>query len=145
MILIGQYDSPFVRRTAIALDLCGMAFEHRPWSTFGDADLLSRFNPLRRVPTLVLDDRDMLARRDDIGVHFMLESGEMMVWHNFQMPHARDAYQDGPAHTRHLLRLWLNIENDRPIAAEILARAKIHERIYRERSGRVPASAMAGN
>ena len=92
-----------------------------------------------------LDYFDMVARRDDIGVHFLLEPGEMMIWHNFQMLHARDAYQDGPAHTRHLLRLWLNIDNDRPIAAEILERAKIYERIYRERSGLVPASAMAGN
>jgi glutathione S-transferase len=60
MILIGQYDSPFVRRVAIALDLYGFAFEHRTWSTFGDADLLAPFNPLRRVPTLVLDDGETL-------------------------------------------------------------------------------------
>jgi glutathione S-transferase len=56
MFLIGQYDSPFVRRVAIALRLYGLAFEHRPWSTFGDADRIAPFNPLRRVPTLVLDD-----------------------------------------------------------------------------------------
>ncbi|MGZ3297989.1 MAG: glutathione S-transferase family protein [Asticcacaulis sp.] len=56
MILIGQYDSPFVRRAAIAMTLYGMTFEHRPWSTFGDGDLIAPFNPLRRVPTLVLDD-----------------------------------------------------------------------------------------
>ena len=56
MILIGQYDSPFTRRVAIALKLYGLAFEHRPWSTFGDADKIAPFNPLRRVPTLVLDD-----------------------------------------------------------------------------------------
>ena len=55
MILIGQYDSPFVRRVAIALRLYGMAYEHRPWSTFGDAERIAPFNPLRRVPTLVLD------------------------------------------------------------------------------------------
>jgi glutathione S-transferase len=60
MILIGQYDSPFVRRVAIALQLYGIAFEHRPWSTFGDADLIAPFNPLRRVPTLVLDDGEAL-------------------------------------------------------------------------------------
>jgi glutathione S-transferase len=60
MILIGQYDSPFVRRVAIAMDLYGLTFEHRTWSTFGDADLLAPFNPLRRVPTLVLDDGEAL-------------------------------------------------------------------------------------
>jgi len=60
MILIGQYDSPFVRRVAIALRLYGMAFEHRPWSTFGDGDKIAPFNPLRRVPTLVLKDGESL-------------------------------------------------------------------------------------
>ena len=67
MILIGQYDSPFVRRVAIALRLYGLPFEQRPWSTFGDADKLARYNPLRRVPTLVLDDGEVL-----------IESGAML-------------------------------------------------------------------
>lgn len=57
MMLIGQYDSPFVRRVGIALTIYDMPFEHAPWSTFGDADKISKFNPLRRVPTLVMDDR----------------------------------------------------------------------------------------
>jgi glutathione S-transferase len=61
MILIGQYDSPFVRRVAIAMRLYGFAYEHRPWSTFGDADKLGVYNPLRRVPTLVLDDGEVLV------------------------------------------------------------------------------------
>jgi glutathione S-transferase len=60
MFLIGQYDSPFVRRVAIALRLYGIAFEHRPWSTFGDAEKIAAYNPLRRVPTLVLDDGEAL-------------------------------------------------------------------------------------
>ena len=56
MILIGQYDSPFVRRVGIALTHYGMAYEHRPWSVFGDADSIRAYNPLVRVPTLVLAD-----------------------------------------------------------------------------------------
>src|SRR3982075_640173 len=60
MILIGQYDSPFTRRVAIALKLYGLAFEHRPWSTFGDADKIAPFNPLRRVPTLIFEDGEVL-------------------------------------------------------------------------------------
>ena len=60
MFLIGQYDSPFVRRVAIALRLYGLPFEHKPWSTFGDADKIAPFNPLRRVPTLVLDGGEAL-------------------------------------------------------------------------------------
>lgn len=61
MILIGQFDSPFVRRVGIALELYGLAYEHRPWSTFGDAELIRPFNPLTRVPTLVLDDGEALV------------------------------------------------------------------------------------
>ena len=60
MILIGQYDSPFVRRVAIALRLYEIPFEQRPWSTFGDAESIAAYNPLRRVPTLVLDDGETL-------------------------------------------------------------------------------------
>lgn len=60
MILIGQYDSPFVRRVAIAMRLYGLTFEHRPWSTFGEGDKIAPFNPLRRVPTLVLDSGEAL-------------------------------------------------------------------------------------
>jgi glutathione S-transferase len=60
MFLIGQYDSPFVRRVALALRLYGLPFEHRPWSTFGDADKIAPYNPLRRVPTLVLDNGEVL-------------------------------------------------------------------------------------
>jgi glutathione S-transferase len=60
MILIGQYDSPFVRRVAIALRLYELPFEHRPWSTFGDPEKIAPYNPLRRVPTLVLDGGEAL-------------------------------------------------------------------------------------
>ncbi len=54
-ILIGQYDSPFVRRVGIALRLYEMPFEHRPWSVFADAEKMSAINPLGRVPVLVLE------------------------------------------------------------------------------------------
>jgi glutathione S-transferase len=60
MILIGQYDSPFVRRVGIALTLYGLPFEHRPWSTFGDAEKIRPYSPMMRVPTLVLDDGDVI-------------------------------------------------------------------------------------
>lgn len=112
-------------------------------------DFMQRAATLRSeaLPAKLVEALDYFAAisvRDDIGIEFMLEPGEMLIWHNFQMLHARQAYQDLPQHTRHLLRLWLQIENDRPIVDAILERAKIYERVHRERSGRVPASVLAG-
>ncbi len=60
MILIGQYDSPFVRRVGVALVEYGLPFQHRPWSVWGDAEKIAAHNPLRRVPTLVMDDGSAL-------------------------------------------------------------------------------------
>src|ERR1700740_2043591 len=74
MILIGQYDSPFVRRVGIALALYGLPFEHRPWSAFDDADKIRVYNPLVRVPTLVLDDGELL-----IESHNMLDYLDSLV------------------------------------------------------------------
>lgn len=61
MILIGQFDSPFVRRVGVALRLYGMAFEHRPWSVFADTDKIAAYSPLARVPVLILDDGEVLT------------------------------------------------------------------------------------
>jgi len=61
MLLIGQFDSPFVRRVGVAMNLYGTAYEHRAHAVFRDAELIAPFNPLRRVPTLVLDDGTVLS------------------------------------------------------------------------------------
>ena len=90
MILIGQYDSPYVRRVGIALVLYGLPFEHRPWSTFADADKLRAYNPLTRVPTLVLDDGDVLTES-----HLILDYLDSLV------PPARAMFpRDEPARRR---------------------------------------------
>ncbi|HEY1314610.1 MAG TPA: glutathione S-transferase family protein [Steroidobacteraceae bacterium] len=60
MILIGMFDSPFVRRVAVSMNLLGMVFEHRDWSVGKDFELIRQFNPLGRVPTLVRPDGEAL-------------------------------------------------------------------------------------
>lgn len=60
MILVGQYDSPYVRRVAISLHVLGVPFERAPLSVFGDAEEMRRINPLGRIPSLVLDDGEVL-------------------------------------------------------------------------------------
>jgi glutathione S-transferase len=61
MMLIGQYDSPFVRRVAVALKTYGFVYEHNTWSVWGHSDEIAGYNPLRRVPTLVMDDGEVLT------------------------------------------------------------------------------------
>ena len=60
MILVGQYDSPFVRRVAITLHHYGIAFTRNPISVFADAAAMAAINPLVRIPSLVLDDGEVL-------------------------------------------------------------------------------------
>ncbi len=74
MILIGQYDSPFVRRVGIALTLYDIGFEQWPWSIFGDAEKLQAYNPLIRVPTVVLDNGEAL-----IESHIILDYLDSLV------------------------------------------------------------------
>jgi len=60
MLLIGMFDSPFVRRVAVTLKLLDMPFEHGNWSVGRDFDRIREYNPLGRVPTLVTADGDKL-------------------------------------------------------------------------------------
>lgn len=60
MILVGPYDSPFVRRVAVAFNILGLPYRHYPWSPFGDAERLAELNPLTRVPVLVLANGEVL-------------------------------------------------------------------------------------
>jgi glutathione S-transferase len=56
MLLIGMFDSPFVRRVAVSMKLLEVPFEHANWSVGKDFDRIREYNPLGRVPTLVTDD-----------------------------------------------------------------------------------------
>lgn len=60
MILVGQYDSPFVRRVAIALNHYGLPFDRRVLSVFKDFEAMLEINPLGKVPSLTLDDGTIL-------------------------------------------------------------------------------------
>lgn len=71
MILTGQYDSPFVRRIAVALHWYGMPFKRNTMSVFGDADRMRAINPLGRIPSLILDGGETLI--DSWAIHDHLD------------------------------------------------------------------------
>ena len=58
--LIGQFDSPFVRRVAITMQIYDIPYKHCNWSVFADRERVKKVNPLCRVPVLQLDDQEAL-------------------------------------------------------------------------------------
>lgn len=60
MLLIGMFDSPFVRRVAVSLKLLEIRFDHKNWSVGRDQAQIRKYNPLGRVPVLVLDDNEII-------------------------------------------------------------------------------------
>jgi glutathione S-transferase len=56
MLLIGMFDSPYVRRVAVTLKHLDIPFEHGNWSVGADFERIRRYSPLGRVPVLVTDD-----------------------------------------------------------------------------------------
>ncbi len=68
-LLIGMFDSPFVRRVAISMDLLAMPFAHRNWSVGKDFDRIREYSPLGRVPVLVPIDGEPLTESAMILEH----------------------------------------------------------------------------
>ena len=60
MILVGRYASPFVRRVGIVLHTLGTPFEHKGLSTATDLAAIKGYNPIARVPAVMLDNGENL-------------------------------------------------------------------------------------
>jgi glutathione S-transferase len=60
MKLIGMLDSPYVRRTAISLEVLGVHFEHEAVSVFSTFEKFQAINPVVKAPTLVCEDGEIL-------------------------------------------------------------------------------------
>lgn len=61
MILVGQLDSPFVRRVAATMGHYRVPFDRHVLSVFGDSDEVGRLNPLGKVPALIVDKTETLV------------------------------------------------------------------------------------
>jgi len=60
MRLIGTYFSPFARRVAAALVSRSIAYEHEALNGYADPVRARAFNPVGKVPILILDDGEHL-------------------------------------------------------------------------------------
>ena len=122
MILVGQYDSPFVRRVAISLRLLGIGYEHDTRSVFGDFDAMRRVNPLGRIPSLVLD-----------GGEILIDSAAILDWLDETAGPARALVPPhGPARRQVLRRIAL------ATGAIDKAGAVVYERLIRPSAYRWP-------
>lgn len=66
MLLIGMFDSPYVRRVAVTLRRLDLPFEHGNWSVGADFERIRKVSPLGRVPVLVTDDGAALTESSAI-------------------------------------------------------------------------------
>ena len=57
----------------------------------------------------ILDFYDDLGARPDFYFYTWLEPGDIQLLSNHTVAHARTAYQDSAEQQRHLLRLWLSL------------------------------------
>ena len=73
-----------------------------------------------------------LSVRDDLALRFLLEPGEILLFHNFTHLHSRTAFENYPERKRLLLRLWLTPSHGRPCHPAMHARARTYERLYLE-------------
>lgn len=94
MQLIGVLNSPFVRRVAISLKYYGIPFEHYPLSTFDDYDTLATINPAVKLPTLILDNGDILQ-----------DSSLILEYFESQMPIPQKLQPTTPAELANSLRI----------------------------------------
>jgi glutathione S-transferase len=123
MILVGQYDSPLVRRVAVSLRVLGFNYQHDTRSVFGDFDTMRQTNPVGRIPSLVLDDGETL-----------IDSSAILDWLDSEVGPERALVPPAGSARRHALRLLALATG-----AIDKAGASAYERILRPAEFRWPA------
>jgi glutathione S-transferase len=68
-ILVGQFDSPYVRRVAVSAQLLGIGYTQQPWSVGADQARLREVNPVGRVPAWIDADSEVLVDSAQIVEH----------------------------------------------------------------------------
>jgi alpha-ketoglutarate-dependent taurine dioxygenase len=80
--------------------------------------------------TRILDYFGRLADRDDLRHDMAFQRGDVQLLNNHVIVHSRTDFidHDDPKLKRHLLRLWINLPNGRPLAADFADRYNAGDR-----------------
>jgi len=90
--------------------------------TYAEAGEAAAGRPMVETDFAVLDHFEEVTKRPELMLEFTLQPGEMYFINNYTILHARTAFDDGDAEEdrrRHLLRLWLEVPEMRPVHPHI--------------------------
>jgi len=90
--------------------------------TYVEAGEAAAGRPMDDAELTVLNRFEEVTKRPDLMLEFTLRPGEMYFINNYTILHARTAFDDGDAEEdrrRHLLRLWLDVPQMRPVHPHI--------------------------
>lgn len=71
-----------------------------------------------------------VANRPDVQLNFTLQPGEIMIWHNFRVMHARAKFNDTPEQSRLLIRFWVNPDRHVPLPPVFLSQRRRFDRLH---------------
>ena len=92
-------------------------------------DFAQRFED---VPALTSEQTDALdlmdAVCDELALEFVMRPGDILIANNYDVLHARSAFEDdaSPDRGRHMLRLWMTIPNGRPLPPVFASTREFH-------------------
>ena len=90
--------------------------------TYVEAGEAAAGRPMGVAELAVLDHFEEVTKRPELMLDFTLQPGEIYFINNYTILHARTAFDDGDAEEdrrRHLLRLWLEVPQMRPVHPHI--------------------------
>jgi len=90
--------------------------------TYVEAGEAAAGRPMGEAELAVLDRFEEVTKRPELMLEFTLRPGEIYFINNYTILHARTAFDDGDAEEdrrRHLLRLWLEVPQMRPVHPHI--------------------------
>jgi glutathione S-transferase len=80
MLLVGRFTSPYVRRVGVCMTELGLAYERESVSPLQAPERVEAFNPMGRVPVLVLDDGEKLVESSAIIDYLTERTGDDRLW-----------------------------------------------------------------